>query len=126
MFGFFRRLKAGNQMMSSLITGNFDNSELGKQLSAWFVERSARVTQRDMFVQVVCGMGVKPESAAMKIMDCIMKSWSGGQFGELLSRQLDEAIAFDSPRDSAQAEQQRNAKSLLEGLKQKLRVLDAQ
>ena len=59
MFGFFRRLKAGNQLMSSLITGNLDDSELGRQLAVWFAERPARVTQRNMFVQVVCGMGAK-------------------------------------------------------------------
>jgi hypothetical protein len=126
MFGFFRRLKAGNQLMSSLITGDFDDSELGKQLAAWFTERPARVTQRNMFMEFVCAMRVKPESAAMRLMDCIMKTWGGGQFGDLLSQQLDDIIIFDPPRDSEQAEQQRNAKSLIDGLKQKLQAFDAE
>jgi hypothetical protein len=57
MFDFFRRLKAGNQLMSTLITGNFDKSEMGQQLAAWFTERPARVTQRNLFMELVCNMG---------------------------------------------------------------------
>jgi hypothetical protein len=125
MFDSFRRLKAGDRLMSSLIDGNFDNSEVGQSLAAWFTERPARVTQRNLFMEVVCRMGAKPESAAMRLMDCIMKAWGGEQFGDMLSRQLDEVILFDPPKDSAQAEQQHNALSLVNGLKQRLRSLDA-
>ncbi len=55
-----------------------------------------------------------------------MKSWDGEQFGDLLSRQLDDVITFDPPRDSAHAEQQLHAKSLINGLKYKLQALDAE
>ena len=110
--------------MSSLITGNFDKSDIGQQLSTWFTERPDRVIQRNLFMELVCGIGVKPEAAAMRLMDCIMKAWGGEEFGELLSQQIDDIIRFDPPKDSAQAEAQRNTTSLIDGLKQKLCSLD--
>ena len=124
MFGFLRRLSAGNRLMSSLLSGEFDNSEVGKRLHSWFAERPARNTQRQLFIQTVCSLGAKPESAAAKLMDCIMKARGGERFGDLLSRQLDEMITFDPPRDASQAEQQNQARALLNDFKKRLCSLD--
>ena len=112
-------------MISSLMSGNFDDSDVGRQLAAWFAERPQRVTQRQVFVDLlVQGLRSKPESVAMRLMDCIMKSWGGEQFGHLLAQKLDEAITFDPPKDQAQVEHQRRARSMMDGYKQQLRALD--
>lgn len=124
MFSFFRDLKAGHRLSSSLIDGNFDDSDVGKQLTLWFIERPQREEQRTLFIGVACGMGIKPEFVATRLMDCIMKSWGDEQFGDLLAKQLDEVITFDPPKDPAQAEHQQKALSLMDGLKTQLRSLD--
>jgi hypothetical protein len=125
--GFFSRLFTGNQLVSSLVAGKYDESPAGQQLAAWFKERPAREEQRELFVQISLGIRSSSGVIADRLMHCIMEVWGGkdAQFGDMLAQEIDHMIIFDPPKDAQQVEYQRIAKQKLANLKTRLRALDA-
>jgi len=112
--------------MTSLLTGDFDESPVEQQFTSWFRENPARCVQRDLFVKLSTGVGGPREIVAERLLGSIMQVWkgAGAKFGDVLARQLDELIVFKPPATADQAEAQRAALKSLDELKARLRVLD--
>jgi hypothetical protein len=123
---FVRHFLLGRRIVTSLLSGRFDQSTLGRQLSIWFAERPSREDQRAMFVQVTIGIGCPSGPIADRLMRCIMEVWrgQGGRFGDLLAQEIDKVVVYDPPKNEAQVEQQRVAREALVNLKNQLRGLD--
>jgi hypothetical protein len=126
--GFLRQLLTGRRLVNSLLSGEFDDSAVGQQLSVWFRDRPAREEQRQIFVQVTLGLHCPSGVVADRLMHCIMEVWGGhgARFGDILAQEIGRLITFDAPKSGEQAEQQRAAKQGLEDLKTRLRTLDAE
>ena len=124
--GFIRRLLTGNRLVSSMLTGKYDESPVGQQFAAWFKERPACEEQRELFVQLALGFRCSGGVVADRLMHCIMEIWGGkgAWFGDMLAREIDHLITFDPPKNGQQAEQQRIAKQGLTDIKTRLRALD--
>jgi hypothetical protein len=123
---FIRRSWVGNRLVSSLLTGEFDQSTAGQEMARWFKERPTRVEQRDLFVQVALGLGCPRGIVADRLMGCIMKVWrgDGARFGNELAEQIDGMIVFDPPSTPEQTQLQQVALQKFSELKAKLRSLD--
>lgn len=123
---FVRRLWIGHRLVSAMLTGQFGQSRVGHQFSAWFKECPARSEQRELFVQLTLGLGCSPGIAADRLMHCVMEAWRGQdtRFGDLLAQEIDRLIAFDPPTGREQSEQQMIALRKLSDLKARLRALD--
>jgi hypothetical protein len=120
------RMWKGDRFVNSLLTGEFDQSQLGRQCAAWFNERSTRSEQRSMFVQLTSGIGCPSGLVADRLMACIMKVWggNGALFGETLVQELDRLVVFD-PTNATPVQLQQNASAKLEHYKARLRSLDS-
>jgi hypothetical protein len=118
--------KTGAQLNAQLLSGKFDNSEVGRQFATWFAEQPDRETQRDRFVQFALAMGCASGRVGERLMRSTMQSWKDPNrgFGSLLAAQLDELIVFDPPRNDADVEKQTLAIAEFERFKNELRVLD--
>lgn len=116
----------GRRLVTSLLSGRFDQSALGKQFSIWFAERPSRENQRAMFVRFTIGIGCPSGPIAERLMHCTMEAWRGQdvRFGALLAQEIDKVVVYDPPRNDAQVEQQRLAREALVKLKDMLRALD--
>jgi len=121
-----RRMWTGNRLVTSLLTGEFDQSQIGRQFAAWFNERPERSEQRIAFVQIASRMGCSSGMVADRLMTCIMKAWreSGFLFGEALVQELELMIVFDSPTTPEQIELQQKGLAAFATLKERLRLLD--
>jgi hypothetical protein len=119
------RIRSGSRFISSVLTGDFDESPVGRQFAAWFTERPERSIQRDL-VKLTIGVGGPKGIVAERVIDSVMKVWRGGgaQFGDLLANQLDQIVVFSPPTTDEQAASQRVAKDTLNELKARLRALD--
>jgi len=120
------RIRSGSRFISSVLTGDFDESPVGRQFAAWFTEHPERSIQRDLFVKLTIGVGGPKGIVAERVIDSMMKVSGGGgaQFGDLLANQLDQIVVFSPPSTDEQAASQRVAKDTLNELKARLRALD--
>lgn len=126
MFEFIGRVQRGSRFISSMLTGDFDESPTERQFATWFMERPARSSQRDLFVEVTTGLGGPRGIVAERLIDAITRVWrgEGAQFGDLLAQQLDSLIVFSPPTTAEQKEAQRIALKSMDELKARLRALD--
>jgi hypothetical protein len=122
-----RRTWTGSRLVTSLLTGQFDQSRVGRQFAEWFNERPARSEQRNSFVQFALGMGCPSGIVADRLMACIMKVWGGEgvAFGDTLVQELERLVVFDPPSTPEQVQLQQNALEQLANFKARLRSLDS-
>ena len=122
-----QRLRAGNALATSLLTGQFDTSSVGQQFTHWFGERPIRAEQRAMFVQVCLALGAPRGAVADRLMSCIMKVWGGHalQFGDILAEELERAVTCDAPNGPANTQARVQGVEALRQVTARLRALDA-
>ncbi len=123
---FVRRLLRGQRLISSMLSGKFDQSPVGQQFAAWFNERPEREEQRKLFVDLALALHSPSGIVSERLMHCIMEAWGGhgARFGDLLAHEIDRAITFPEPKSAEQAEQRRIALEGLVEIKTRLRELD--
>ena len=122
----WRVSKRGASLNSQLLSGRFDDSPLGLQLSSWFDENPNREVQRRRFVEAASAMGAPDARLGERVMRTIMRAWKETEtgYGNILAEEFDEIIVFDPPTSDAQRERQENALAQLEKFKNELRRLD--
>lgn len=122
-----RRMWRGNRFIASLLSGEFDQSSVGREFAAWFNERPTRSEQRNLFVQLAIAKGCPRGIVADRLMACIMKVWrgEGAAFGDILAQELERLIVFDTPNTPEQAQLQQNASEGFAYFKARLRSLDS-
>jgi hypothetical protein len=120
-------MKKGEIIITALLTGEFDNSDVvQQQFATWFAERHQRVTQRNFFVTYMKGLQCPPAIVGEQLMNCIMKVWKrdGAQFGETLVQVMEKSLVVDPPKSPEQAELQRRLAIQTTQWKEWLRSLD--
>lgn len=122
----FRTLRSGVQLNSQLLSGRFDDTDLGRQFASWFHENPNRELQRQRFVQLASAMGCPSGQLSERVMRSTMRAWKEPDtgYGSILAEQIDDLIVFDSPVTDAQRERQKVAASQLENFKSEIRRLD--
>jgi hypothetical protein len=115
----------GGRMNNALLTGRFDQSQVGKTFTEWFRSRPEREQQRELFVQFALAMGQPHAHAAEQVLRCVTKAMGGQHgLGDLLACEVGDMILYDPPQNAEQEMQQRISKQDLEDFMGRLRSLD--
>ncbi len=110
----------------AILSGDFDDSQIGQMLAKWFKSRPQREEQRQLFVNILLAVGCPPARLAERTLRCVTGAMGGEQnLGELLAREAETIIVFDPPHTAEQEAQQRRGKEALAGIANRLRLLDS-
>jgi hypothetical protein len=110
----------------AILSGDFDDSQIGQMLAKWFKSRPQREEQRQLFVNILLAVGCPPARLAERTLRCVTGAMGGEEnLGELLAREAETIIVFDPPQTAEQEAQQRRGKEALAGIADRLRLLDS-
>lgn len=122
---FVRLLARGKHEVGGWLTGNFDDTPLGRLRTGWFSERPQREEHRQLFVFACrafrCADGVFAEGPAR----CTTSVWADERaaFGDRLAKELDRLVVFD-PELAVSEEAMLRAKEEFRRWLDRLRALD--
>lgn len=94
----------------------------------WLIEKPNRKEQKDIFIQLMMGLGLSEGWCVDSVVRCITHSWKsdGKPFGQLLVVEIDCYMTWDDPGINPQKiEAQQQAKEMLSQLKSRLLALDS-
>jgi len=122
-----RTIRRGNRLIYSIRHMMAAPGSVEAHFVDWLRENPNRTKQKDMFMQMMMGLGVSEAHSADCVLRCIVHSWTpdGSLFGQLLVGELEKHITWDDPGgDRCKVEVQQRGKQMFSQFKNTLLALD--
>ena len=119
----------GTRLIKSIRSTDAAPGSVEASFVEWLRERRNRTQQKDMFMQLMMGLGMSEGWCADSVVRCIVHSWTpdGQPFGQLLVGEMEQHVTWDDPSgDPEKIEAQRRAKEMIWTLKSRLLALDSE